>query len=85
MATLLQVKNCHADASQIQRLTRALVQKEGEVKILNAKISTLEKEKVRFFRSGKRDLQLAFCQDVLNTQIVFCPFKDIFVSANITD
>jgi len=45
VATLLQVKSCHADASQIQRLTRALVQKEGEVKILNAKISTLEKQK----------------------------------------
>lgn len=45
VATLLQVKSCHADASQIQRLTHALVQKEGEIKILNAKISTLEKEK----------------------------------------
>ncbi|KAJ7357689.1 Protein Spindly [Desmophyllum pertusum] len=30
VATLLQVKSCHADASQIQRLTQALVQKEGE-------------------------------------------------------
>ena len=40
------MKSCHADASQIQRLTHALVQKEGEIKILNAKISTLEKEKV---------------------------------------
>ena len=46
VATLLQVKSCHADASQIQRLTHALVQKEGEIKILNAKISTLEKERV---------------------------------------
>ena len=46
VATLLQVKSCHADASQIQRLTQALVQKEGEVKILNAKISSLEKQKV---------------------------------------
>ncbi|XP_029208767.2 protein Spindly-B-like [Acropora millepora] len=45
VATLLQVKSCHADASQIQRLTHALVQKEGEIKILNAKISTLEKER----------------------------------------
>ncbi|KAM7435421.1 Protein Spindly [Porites harrisoni] len=44
VATLLQVKGCHADASQIQRLTQALVQKEGEVKILNAKISSLEKQ-----------------------------------------
>lgn len=46
VATLLQVKSCHADASQIQRLTQALVQKEGEVKMLNTKISTLEKQKV---------------------------------------
>lgn len=46
VATLLQVKSCHADASQIQRLTHALVQKEGEIKILNTKISTLEKERV---------------------------------------
>lgn len=45
VATLLQVKSCHADASQIQRLTQALVQKEGEVKMLNTKISSLEKEK----------------------------------------
>ncbi|XP_074619161.1 protein Spindly-B-like [Acropora palmata] len=45
VATLLQVKSCHADASQVQRLTHALVQKEGEIKILNAKISTLEKER----------------------------------------
>ena len=46
VATLLQVKSCHADASQIQRLTQALVQKEGEVKMLNTKISALEKQKV---------------------------------------
>lgn len=45
VATLLQVKSCHADASQIQRLTQALVQKEGEVKMLNTKISSLEKQK----------------------------------------
>lgn len=45
VATLLQVKSCHADASQIQRLTQALVQKEGEVKMLNTKISGLEKQK----------------------------------------
>lgn len=50
VATLLQVKSCHADASQIQRLTQALVQKEGEVKILNTKISTLEKQKVTFIK-----------------------------------
>lgn len=47
VATLLQVKSCHADASQIQRLTQALVQKEGEVKMLNTKISALEKQKVK--------------------------------------
>lgn len=50
VATLLQVKSCHADASQIQRLTQALVQKEGEVKMLNTKISTLEKQKVTFIK-----------------------------------
>ena len=51
VATLLQVKSCHADASQIQRLTQALVQKEGEVKMLNTKISSLEKQKVVLFIS----------------------------------
>lgn len=53
VATLLQVKSCHADASQIQRLTQALVQKEGEVKMLNTKISTLEKQKEESNMSGR--------------------------------
>ena len=74
MATLLQVKGCHADASQIQRLTQALVQKEGEVKILNAKISSLEKQKV-VYATFNVCFQFFSCKPVLCAQAYSNSFK----------
>ena len=74
MATLLQVKGCHADASQIQRLTQALVQKEGEVKILNSKISSLEKQKV-VYATFNVCFQFFRCKPVLCAQAYSNSFK----------
>lgn len=46
MAALLQVRGSTADVSQLQRLQKALDRKEGEVKILNIKLTSLEKKQV---------------------------------------
>ncbi|XP_031549338.1 protein Spindly-like isoform X2 [Actinia tenebrosa] len=53
VAALLQVRGNTADVSQLQRLQKALDRKEGEVKILNIKLNSLEKKQAENSLSGR--------------------------------